>query len=80
MTTKNYSPNSGALFISKKKTDKSPDHTGTIHLEKQFLTELIAASADSAIQLSVAAWDKTSATGLTYKALSLSKPKSKESQ
>ena len=74
--TKQYNSNSGALFINKKKAnDKSPDHTGTINLTKQLVNELMSESHDEAIQISIAAWDKTSSTGLIYKAISLSKPK-----
>jgi hypothetical protein len=69
--------NSGALGKNRKKTtEKHPDHTGYINVDRNLLMDLLAKHADTpVIKLSLSAWNKQNGeTGEGFLGLSVSEP------
>lgn len=52
-------PNSGSLWPAKnRKSDKSPNLTGSVKMEVDLLKSLIAESKDGLVEISLSAWTK----------------------
>jgi uncharacterized protein (DUF736 family) len=67
-------PNTGSLFINdKKQSPNQPDLRGSIHVDKALLQNLMAKGGEL-VEISVAAWNKQSAKGVTYLSLAASEP------
>ena len=67
-------PNSGSLWPAKNRTnEKSPNVTGSIKMERALLKDLLAASDDLLIEISLAGWTKEW-QGKKYVALKASGP------
>jgi hypothetical protein len=69
--------NSGTLGKNRKKiTEKHPDHTGYVNVDRNLLMDLLAKHADApVIKLSLSAWDKLNGTtGEPFFSLSVSEP------
>ena len=67
-------PNSGSLFINdKKQTPNQPDLRGSVHIDKALLQNLIGKSGQL-VEISLSAWNKQSAKGVTYLSLAASEP------
>ena len=67
-------PNTGSLFINdKKQSPNQPDLRGSIHVDKALLQSLMAKGGEL-VEISVAAWNKQSAKGVTYLSLAASEP------
>lgn len=67
--------NSGTLFANtQKKSETHPDHRGSVFVDKVLLENLINKSKGQLVEISLAAWNKTSAKGLDYLSLAASEP------
>jgi hypothetical protein len=69
--------NSGTLGKNRRKTtEKHPDQTGYVHVDRNLLMDLLAKHADTpTIKLSLSAWDKLNGTtGEPFLSLSVSEP------
>jgi len=57
-------PNMGSMFLSKqKKTEKSPDFYGSIHIDKDLLIELVKNRNSELIEIKLSAWKKATKNG-----------------
>ena len=57
-------PNMGSMFLSKsKKTEKSPDFYGSIHVDLDYLKQLITDRNDTLIEIKLSAWKKATKNG-----------------
>ena len=67
--------NSGAMFRNEKKNSPNhPDMRGDVHLDREFLTNLMGKNNDTLIKVSLSGWSKESAAGKKYLSLSASEP------
>jgi len=58
-------PNSGALFVNQyKKSDKAPDHKGTITLERSLLKKLLDLSSEDGIPIKLSGWNRQGKNGV----------------
>jgi len=68
-------PNSGTLFNNdKKNANNHPDHRGKIHLDRNFLLNLINKNDNPLIEVALSSWNKVSAAGKPYMSLSAAEP------
>ena len=57
-------PNMGSMFLSKqKKTEKSPDFYGSIHIDKDLLIEMVKNRNSELIEIKLSAWKKATKNG-----------------
>lgn len=71
-----YEPkaNSGSLFINDRKaTETQPDLRGSIHVSRE-LIDILVAKDTPFVEISISAWNKTSAKGTTFLSLAASAP------
>ena len=70
-------PNSGTLGKNRyKDNEKKPDLTGSVHVDRNLLIDLLSKNKDSAlISLRISAWNKqTNSTGEGFLGLAVSEP------
>ena len=73
-------PNMGSMFLSKqKKTEKSPDFYGSIHIDKDLLIELVKNRNSELIEIKINGWKAQSQAGNHYLSLKVNtwKPENK---
>lgn len=73
-------PNTGAMFINKKKVGEQPNLRGSVHVDKVFLENLINQSKGSLVEIALAGWNYKSKAGDPYISLAVSEPYKKEDQ
>ena len=74
-------PNMGSMFLSKnKKTEKSPDFYGSIHIDKDLLIELVKNRSSELIEVKLSAWKKATKNGDPWLSLAVDTFKKQETQ
>ena len=72
-------PNMGSMFLSKnKKTDKSPDFYGSIHIDKDLLIELVKNRNSELIEVKLSAWTRATKNGDPWLSLAVDTFKKQE--
>ena len=57
-------PNKGSIFVNKyKKHDKAPDFRGSVHIDKDYLIDLIKNRNSELIEIKLSAWKKATKNG-----------------
>ena len=74
-------PNTGTLFPTKeKKSEKSPDFSGMLHLDRSFLKGLLEKTDEDLIKIAISRWKQESKNGLKYLTFMLSEPMAQTTQ
>ena len=72
-------PNMGSMFLSKnKKTEKSPDFYGSIHIDKDLLIELVKNRNSELIEIKLSAWKRATKNGDPWLSLAVDTFKKQE--
>ncbi len=72
-------PNTGAMFISKKRaSEKSPNMYGSIHVDKVLLENLINKSKGQLVEIALSGWNNKSKSGEAYMSLAAAEPYKKQ--
>lgn len=74
-------PNMGSMFLSKnKKTEKSPDFYGSIHIDKDLLIELVKNRNSELIEIKLSAWKRATKNGDPWLSLAVDTFKKQETK
>ena len=72
-------PNMGSMFLSKnKKTEKSPDFYGSIHIDKDLLIEVVKNRNHELIEIKLSAWKRATKNGDPWLSLAVDTFKKQE--
>lgn len=67
-------PNTGNLWLNRKKEGKQPDHQGDLYLSREFLMDMLSSQKEDLIKVQIASWLYVSKAGNEYQALQVSEP------